>query len=144
MGYICQMGRIMAIDYGTKRVGIAITDPNKIIATALDTIHSKDIIEYLKKYFSLNDVELVVVGEPKQMNNTASEVTPQVEQFVKIIKKTFPEMSVARFDERFTSKMAEQAIRMSGVKKMERRNKSLVDQTSAVIILQSYMNANQI
>lgn len=134
----------MAIDYGTKRVGIAITDPNKIIATALDTIHSKDIIEYLKKYFSLNDVELVVVGEPKQMNNTASEVTPQVEQFVKIIKKTFPEMSVARFDERFTSKMAEQAIRMSGVKKMERRNKSLVDQTSAVIILQSYMNANQI
>ena len=138
------MGRIMAIDYGTKRVGIAITDPNKIIATALDTIHSKDIIEYLKKYFSLNDVELLVVGEPKQMNNTASEVTPQVEQFVKIIKKTFPEMSVARFDERFTSKMAEQAIRMSGVKKMERRNKSLVDQTSAVIILQSYMNANQI
>ncbi|MFZ7116678.1 MAG: Holliday junction resolvase RuvX [Bacteroidota bacterium] len=138
------MGRIMAIDYGTKRVGIAITDPNKIIATALDTIHSKDIIEYLKKYFSLNDVELVVVGEPKQMNNTASEVTPQVEQFVKTIKKTFPEMSVARFDERFTSKMAEQAIRMSGVKKMERRNKSLVDQTSAVIILQSYMNANQI
>lgn len=134
----------MAIDYGTKRVGIAITDPNKIIATALDTIHSKDIIEYLKKYFSLNDVELLVVGEPKQMNNTASEVTPQVEQFVKIIKKTFPEMSVARFDERFTSKMAEQAIRMSGVKKMERRNKSLVDQTSAVIILQSYMNANQI
>ncbi len=134
----------MAIDYGTKRVGIAITDPNKIIATALDTIHSKDIIEYLKKYFSLNDVELVVVGEPKQMNNTASEVTPQVEQFVKTIKKTFPEMSVARFDERFTSKMAEQAIRMSGVKKMERRNKSLVDQTSAVIILQSYMNANQI
>lgn len=144
MGYICQMGRIMAIDYGTKRVGIAITDPNKIIATALDTIHSKDIIEYLKKYFSLNDVELLVVGEPKQMNNTASEVTPQVEQFVKTIKKTFPEMSVARFDERFTSKMAEQAIRMSGVKKMERRNKSLVDQTSAVIILQSYMNANQI
>lgn len=134
----------MAIDYGTKRVGIAITDPNKIIATALDTIHSKDIIEYLKKYFSLNDVELLVVGEPKQMNNTASEVTPQVEQFVKIIKKTFPGMSVARFDERFTSKMAEQAIRMSGVKKMERRNKSLVDQTSAVIILQSYMNANQI
>lgn len=134
----------MAIDYGTKRVGIAITDPNKIIATALDTIHSKDIIEYLKKYFSLNDVELLVVGEPKQMNNTASEVTPQVEQFVKTIKKTFPEMSVARFDERFTSKMAEQAIRMSGVKKMERRNKSLVDQTSAVIILQSYMNANQI
>ena len=134
----------MAIDYGTKRVGIAVTDPNKIIATALDTVHSKDIIEYLKRYFSAQEVELVVVGEPRQMDNTASEVTPQVEQFVKSLKKVFPEMSVARFDERFTSKMAEQAIRMSGIKKMERRNKALVDQTSAVIILQSYMNANQI
>ena len=78
------------------------------------------------------------------MDNTASEVTPQVEQFVKALKKAFPEMQVARFDERFTSKMAQQAILMSGVKKMERRNKSLIDQTSAVIILQSYMNANQI
>ena len=134
----------MAIDYGTKRVGVAVTDPNKIIATALDTVHSKDIIEYLKKYFIAQEVELVVIGEPRQMDNTASEVTPQVEQFVKAIKKAFPEMSIARFDERFTSKMAEQAIRMSGIKKMERRNKSLVDQTSAVIILQSYMNANQI
>ncbi len=134
----------MAIDYGTKRVGIAVTDPNKIIATALDTVHSKDIIEYLKKYFIAQEVELVVIGEPRQMDNTASEVTPQVEQFVKAIKKAFPEMSIARFDERFTSKMAEQAIRMCGIKKMERRNKSLVDQTSAVIILQSYMNANQI
>ena len=134
----------MAIDYGTKRDGIAVTDPNKIIATALDTVHSKDIIEYLKKYFIAQEVELVVIGEPRQMDNTASEVTPQVEQFVKAIKKAFPEMSIARFDERFTSKMAEQAIRMSGIKKMERRNKSLVDQTSAVIILQSYMNANQI
>ena len=134
----------MAIDYGTKRVGIAVTDPNKIIATALDTVHSKDIIEYLKKYFIAQEEELVAIGEPRQMDNTASEVTPQVEQFVKAIKKAFPEMSIARFDERFTSKMAEQAIRMSGIKKMERRNKSLVDQTSAVIILQSYMNANQI
>ncbi|MBK8584091.1 MAG: Holliday junction resolvase RuvX [Bacteroidetes bacterium] len=138
------MGRIMAIDYGTKRVGIAVTDPNKIIATALDTVHSKDIIAYLKAYFASQEVECVVVGEPRQMDNTASEVTPQVEQFVKALKKAFPEMQVARFDERFTSKMAQQAILMSGVKKMERRNKSLIDQTSAVIILQSYMNANQI
>ena len=134
----------MAIDYGTKRVGIAVTDPNKIIATALDTVHSKDIIAYLKAYFASQEVECVVVGEPRQMDNTASEVTPQVEQFVKALKKAFPEMQVARFDERFTSKMAQQAILMSGVKKMERRNKSLIDQTSAVIILQSYMNANQI
>ena len=143
-GYICAMGRIMAIDYGTKRVGIAVTDPNKIIATALDTVHSKDIINYLKAYFANQEVECVVVGEPRQMDNTASEVTPQVEQFVKALKKAFPEMKVARFDERFTSKMAQQAILMSGVKKMERRNKALIDQTSAVIILQSYMNANQI
>jgi len=144
LSYICAMGRIMAIDYGTKRVGIAVTDPNKIIATALDTVHSKDIIAYLKAYFASQEVECVVVGEPRQMDNTASEVTPQVEQFVKALKKAFPEMQVARFDERFTSKMAQQAILMSGVKKMERRNKSLIDQTSAVIILQSYMNANQI
>ena len=108
----------MAIDYVTKRVGIAVTDPNKIIATALDTVHSKDIIAYLKAYFASQEVECVVVGEPRQMDNTASEVTPQVEQFVKALKKAFPEMQVARFDERFTSKMAQQAILMSGVKKM--------------------------
>lgn len=144
LSYICAMGRIMAIDYGTKRVGIAVTDPNKIIATALDTVHSKDIIDYLRSYFGREEVECVVVGEPRQMDNTASEVTPQVEQFVKALKKAFPEMKVARFDERFTSKMAQQAIMMSGVKKMERRNKAMIDQTSAVIILQSYMNANQI
>lgn len=144
LSYICRMGRIMAIDYGTKRVGIAVTDPNKIIATALDTVHSKDIITYLQAYFKMNDVEFVVIGEPRQMNNTASEVTPQVEQFVALFRKSFPEMKIERFDERFTSKMAQQAILMSGLKKMDRRNKSLIDQTSAVIILQSYMNANQI
>lgn len=144
LSYICRMGRIMAIDYGTKRVGIAVTDPNKIIATALDTVHSKDIIAYLQTYFKTNEVECVVIGEPRQMDNTASEVTPQVEQFVALFRKSFPEMKIERFDERFTSKMAQQAILMSGLKKMDRRNKSLIDQTSAVIILQSYMNANQI
>lgn len=144
LSYICSMGRIMAIDYGTKRVGIAVTDPNKIIATALDTVHSKEIIVYLQTYFKSNEVECVVIGEPRQMDNTASEVTPQVEQFVALFRKSFPEMKIERFDERFTSKMAQQAILMSGLKKMDRRNKSLIDQTSAVIILQSYMNANQI
>lgn len=144
LSYICRMGRIMAIDYGTKRVGIAVTDPNKIIATALDTVHSKDIIAYLQAYFKTNVVECVVIGEPRQMDNTASEVTPQVEQFVALFRKSFPVMKIERFDERFTSKMAQQAILMSGLKKMDRRNKSLIDQTSAVIILQSYMNANQI
>ncbi len=138
------MGRIMAIDYGTKRVGIAVTDTNKIIATALDTIHSKDIILFLKKYFEREIVECVVVGEPKQMDNTPSEVAKYVEQFVSALKKNFPEMMVARYDERFTSKMAQQAMLMSGLKKSDRQNKSIVDQTSAVIILQSYMNANQI
>lgn len=138
------MSRIMAIDYGTKRVGIAVTDPNRIIATALDTIHSKDILAYLKAYFLKEEVECIVVGEPKQMDNTASDVTPHVELFVKALKKAFPEKEIARYDERFTSKMAEQSMRMNGLKKSDRQNKKLVDQASAVIILQSYMNANQI
>ena len=135
------MGRIMAIDYGTKRVGVAVTDPNKIIATGLDTIHSKDIINYLKKYFEKEAVECIVVGEPKQMNGTDSQIAPQVNQFVKQLEKNFPSIPVKRIDERFTSKMATHAILMSGAKKKERQNKELVDMTSAVIILQSYMES---
>lgn len=134
----------MAIDYGTKRVGIAVTDENRIIATALDTVHSKDIIAYLKSYFSREVVDCVVVGEPRQMDNTPSDVSRFVEQFVASLKKNFPEMTIARYDERFTSMMAQQSMLMNGMKKSDRQNKSLIDQASAVIILQSYMNANKI
>jgi len=135
------MARIMAIDYGTKRVGIAVTDPNRIIATGLDTVHSKDIIDFLKKYFLREEVDCIVVGEPKQMNAKDSESAVHVNQFVKQLTKTFPSIAVKRFDERFTSIMAKQAILMSGVKKKDRQNKALVDMTSAVIILQSYMES---
>lgn len=135
------MGRIMAIDYGTKRVGIAVTDPNQIISTGLDTVHAKDIIEYLKKYFQREQVDCIVVGEPKQMNATDSEVAVHVNQFVKQLGKHFPAIPVKRHDERFTSKMAQQAILMSGVKKKDRQNKELVDMTSAIIILQSFMES---
>jgi putative Holliday junction resolvase len=138
------MGRLMAIDYGTKRVGIAVTDENRIIATALATVHSKDIIAYLKSYFNREVVDCVVVGEPRQMDNTPSDVSRFVEQFVASLKKNFPEMTIARYDERFTSMMAQQSMLMNGMKKSDRQNKSLIDQASAVIILQSYMNANKI
>ncbi len=139
--YLQRMARILAIDYGTKRVGLAVTDPGQIIATALDTVHSKDIISYLKAYLSREIVESFVVGEPRQMNNSASEITPQVEQFIRMLKKEFPDIPVYRMDERFTSKMASQALLMSGLKKKDRQDKGLVDRTSAVIILQSYMES---
>jgi putative Holliday junction resolvase len=131
--------RIMAIDYGLKRIGLAVTDPNRIIATALDTIHPNKIIEYLKKYLIREKVECFVVGEPKQMNNTPSSISPQIEAFIKLLKKNFPDIPVERMDERFTSLIASQSMLMDGLKKSDRRNKSIVDQRSAVIILQSYL-----
>ena len=134
------MPRILAIDYGTKRVGLAVTDPNQIIATGLDTVHSTEIINYLKKYLETESVECFVIGEPRQMNYTESRSAVEIEKFIIALKKNFPLIPVERMDERFTSLMAQQAILASGVKKKERQNKALVDMTSAVIILQSYMN----
>ncbi len=129
----------MAFDYGTKRVGIAVTDPLQIIATSLDTVHPMHIIDYLKKYLRTEQVERFIVGEPKQMDNTPSQSAPHVKGFVTLLKKNFPEIPVEMVDERFTSKMASAAILQSGVKKSDRQNKALVDTVSAVIILQSYM-----
>lgn len=133
------MSRILAIDYGTKRAGLAVTDPFRIIATGLTTVHSKDLIRFLLDYCQKEDVEFFVVGEPRQMNNQPSSVTPQVEQFVRQLAKAFPGKRIERMDERFTSKLAMDALISSGVKKSERRNKELIDQTSATIILQSYL-----
>ena len=131
--------RIMAFDYGTKRIGIAVTDPMQIIATGLDTIHPNQIIDYLKKYFQTEQVERFIVGEPKQMDNTPSQSAIHVKGFVSLLKKTFPDIPIEMLDERFTSKMASAAILQGGLKKMDRRNKELVDTVSAVILLQSYM-----
>ncbi len=137
--YICTMPRIIAIDYGTKRVGLAVTDTNQIIATGLDTIHAKDVIKYLKEYVSKEEVICFVVGEPKQMDATDSLIKNQLDQFINQLKKNFPDIPIERTDERFTSMIASQALLMSGVKKKDRQNKELVDMTSAIIILQSFM-----
>ena len=131
--------RIMAFDYGTKRVGIAVTDPLQIIATGLDTVHPKDIVDYLKKYITQNPVERFVVGEPKQMDNTASQSAPHVRGFVTILKKNFPDTPIEMLDERFTSKMASAVIAQSGMSRKNRQSKELVDTVSAVIILQSFL-----
>lgn len=133
------MARVMAIDYGTKRVGIAVTDPLQIIANGLTTVHSKEVIDFLRKYFEKEAVECIVVGEPKQMDNTASDVAVHVEQFVKELKKNFPLMPIERVDERFTSRMALRAMIDGGVKKKDRQNKETVDMVSATIILQSFL-----
>ena len=129
----------MSFDYGTKRIGLAVTDPLQMIATGLDNIHPKDVIEYLKKYLQTEQVETFVVGEPKQMDNTPSQSAIHVRGFVNLLKKTFPDIPVEMMDERFTSKMASAAILAGGVKKAGRQNKALVDTVSAVILLQSWM-----
>lgn len=135
------MGRIMAIDYGSKRVGIAVTDALQIIAGGLTTVHSKDLIDFLKGYMEKEEVECIVVGEPKRMNNTPSDSARFIEPFVVHLKRTFPTVKVERMDERFTSKMAFQTMIDGGLKKKDRQNKELVDEISATIILQSYMES---
>lgn len=133
------MGRILAIDYGQKRVGIAVTDVDQIIATSLTTVHSKEIISFLKDYLSKENVELFLVGEPKQMNNQPSESVKYIEPFVRLLVKQFPQIKVERIDERFTSKMAQRTILESGARKKDRHNKALVDTVSATIMLQTFL-----
>ena len=133
------MARIMAIDYGRKRVGIAVTDPLKIIANGLTTVHSKDIFDFLKEYFNSEPVEEVVIGYPVNLNNTPSQALEFVNPFIKKFKLTFPEMPVSIFDERFTSKMAFQTMIDGGLKKKARQDKAMIDKVSATIILQSFM-----
>ena len=133
------MGRILAIDYGRKRVGIAVTDELKIIANSLTTVHSKDVIQFLKDYLSKEKVECFVVGLPKQMSGEVSESERFITPFVNQLKKVFPEIPVERYDERFTSKMASRTMIEAGLKKKDRQNKALVDSISATLILQSYL-----
>jgi putative Holliday junction resolvase len=133
------VSRILAIDCGSKRVGLAVTDPMQIIATALDTVHSQDAINYLKAYTFKNEVELFIVGEPKHNDGTASQSTAIIEAFIVQLKKNIPEIPIEREDERFTSKMAFQTMIDSGIGREKRKNKKLVDKIAAVIILQSYL-----
>lgn len=134
------MPRIIAIDYGQKRTGIAATDELQIIASGLTTIPSETAIAFLKAYFSKENVAKVLIGEPRQMNNEASESTPIIEAFVAEFQKTFPDMPVVRVDERFTSKMAFQAMIDGGLNKKQRQNKGLIDEISATIMLQDYLS----
>ena len=136
------MGRILAIDYGTRRTGLAVTDPMQIIASGLTTVETKELIQYLKAYVNSEDVEKFVVGEPKQMDNTASESEVHIQKFLEKLIKEFPNIPVVRVDERFTSKMAFQTMIDSGLKKKQRQNKALVDEISATLILQSYLASN--
>ncbi|MFM6975270.1 MAG: Holliday junction resolvase RuvX [Sphingobacteriaceae bacterium] len=133
------MPRILAFDYGTKRIGLAVTDPLQIIATGLDTIHPKDIFDFLKKYLQTEQVTCFVIGEPKRMDGSHSQSEPHIKGFINSLKKHFPEIPVERIDERFTSKMASAAIAQSGLKKTDRQNKERVDTISATLILQSYL-----
>ena len=133
------MGRILALDYGSKRTGIAVTDELQIIASGLTTIPTAELLPFLKKYFTEEKVELVLLGEPKQMDNTASQSELGIQEFLKKFTEAFPEMKLERVDERFTSKMAFQSMIDSGLKKKQRQNKALVDEISATIILQSYL-----
>ena len=133
----------MAIDYGSERVGIAVTDSLQLIANGLTTVHSKDLIDFLKKYMEKEEVECIVVGEPKRMNNEPSDSARFIEPFVVHLKRTFPQLKVERMDERFTSKMAFQTMIDSGLKKKARQNKALVDEISATIILQSFMETKK-
>lgn len=133
------MARILAIDYGTKRTGIAVTDELQIIASGLTTVATKELLPFLKDYISKEKVELFLVGEPKQMNNEVSESEASIQSFLTKLSIAIPEMPVKRVDERFTSKMAFQTMIDSGLKKEQRKNKALVDEISATIILQSYL-----
>ena len=130
----------MALDYGRKRTGIAVTDEFQMIASGLTTVATHILIDFLKNYVAEENVELFVVGEPKQMNNTPSESEALIQPFLKRLAKVFPEIPTERQDERFTSKMAFQTMIDSGLKKKQRRNKALVDEISATIILQAYLN----
>lgn len=135
------MARIICIDYGLKRTGIAVTDPLKIIATGLTTIPSPELIKFLKDYFKREEVELLLIGEPKNWDDTDTHATPLVHSIIKKLKKEFPALPIKTVDERYTSKMASQAMLEMGLKKMQRRNKALVDEIAATIMLQEYLRS---
>ena len=135
------MARIICIDYGFKRTGLAVTDPLQIIATGLTTVDSKTMIAFLKDYFSREEVELIVIGEPKNWDDTDTHATPLVEKFIKELQKHFPKMPIKKVDERFTSKMAKDAMLEMGMKKKQRREKGLVDEIAATIMLQEYLRS---
>jgi putative holliday junction resolvase len=137
------VARIVSLDFGTKRTGIAVTDPLQIIATALDTVRTHDLLDFLKKYAQNEPIEAFVVGMPHRLDGSDTNNTPHVKGFIKQLRKTFPEIPVYDHDERFTSSMAMQAMIAGGMKKSDRRDKANVDKISAVIILQSFLSSKK-
>lgn len=137
------MARIMAIDYGRKRVGVAVTDPMQIIAGGLVTVPAHEIVAFIEKYVATEPVETIVVGLPKQMNNQPSESMRYIQPFVATLKKKIPHIPVVFYDERFTSVLAHRAMLDGGLKKKDRQNKALVDEISATIILQDYLESKR-
>lgn len=138
------MSRIVAIDYGRKRTGIAVSDTMQIIANGLTTVASHELLEFLANYVKQEPVERFVIGLPKQMNNEASESMKYIEPFVRLLKKRLPEIPVEYVDERFTSVLAHRTMLEAGLKKKDRQNKALVDEISATIILQTYLESNRL
>jgi putative Holliday junction resolvase len=135
------MARILSIDYGKKRTGIAVTDPLQIIATGLTTVETPKLFTFLKEYFTKEQVELIIMGEPKNMDDSDTHATPLVKQAVARLKREFPTIPIKMVDERFTSKMASQAMIDMGLKKKQRQNKALVDEIAATILLQEYLRS---
>jgi len=133
------MPRIISIDYGAKRTGLAVTDPLQIIATGLTTVESKQLIPFLKNYFAKEVVELIIIGEPKNWDDTDTHATALVEKIVVQLQKNFPTIPIKKVDERYTSKMAKEAMLEMGLKKMQRQNKKLVAEIAAAIMLQEYL-----
>ncbi|WP_207513387.1 Holliday junction resolvase RuvX [Longitalea luteola] len=135
------MARILSIDYGKKRTGLAVTDPLQIIATGLTTVETPKLIPFLKDYFQKEAVELIIMGEPKNWDETDTHATPLVKKAVERLKKEFPTIPIKMVDERYTSKMASQAMIDMGLKKKQRQNKALVDEIAATIMLQEYLRS---
>ena len=133
----------MAIDYGGKRTGIAVTDEMQIIASGLTTVETKNIFPFLENYFKTEKISKIIVGEPKRMNNEASSIGAEINKFVDKLAKLYPQIEIIRIDERFTSKIAFQTMIDSGLKKKQRQNKALVDEIAATILLQDYMSSNR-
>ena len=137
------MARIMAIDYGRKRTGIAVTDSLQMIANGLTTVPSGELVKFIQSYMAKEPVELIVVGQPKQMNNEPSENMRYVQAFVTHLKRTLPQIPIEYYDERFTSVMAHQAMLDGGLRKKKRQEKAVVDEISAIIILQAYLESKK-
>ena len=138
------MPRILSIDYGLKRTGIAVTDPLKIIATGLTTVETQKLMPFLKDYFSKEQVELVIIGMPVNWDDSATHATPMVEHFIQGFQKNFPSIPIQTVDERYTSKMASQAMIEMGLRKKQRQNKALVDEIAATIMLQEWLSRENI